>query len=165
MLIRIHGGCRLSTGAECCCRPVHPPSFALNPAAFSSTHYPNSSPPPLRAGPGLPQLAQFYEYRDKNYGAANKLYTWLCADRDHPVSCLSQGIMELSGRATGDPGTSGCPFPSTLASCIPRPGPARPGLVSPLWQHPLARLCRSVRAFAAVAVGGGRRAAGSRVWA
>lgn len=45
------------------------------------------------------QLAEFYEMRDKNYGAAAGLYTWLCDSRKHATSCVKMGMLELSARA------------------------------------------------------------------
>lgn len=44
------------------------------------------------------QLAQFYEYRDKNFPKAVKMYGELCATKKHPSSCLSRGMIELAGR-------------------------------------------------------------------
>eukprot|EP00729_Bicosta_minor_P002264 gene2264-11706_t len=45
------------------------------------------------------QLAEFYEMRDKNYGAAAGLYSWLCDSRKHATSCVKMGMLELSARA------------------------------------------------------------------
>ena len=37
--------------------------------------------------------------RDKNYGAAAGLYSWLCDSRKHATSCVKMGMLELSARA------------------------------------------------------------------
>jgi len=45
------------------------------------------------------QLAQFLEYRDKNYPRSAGLYTWLCDTKKHASSCLSLGFLHLRSKA------------------------------------------------------------------
>lgn len=52
------------------------------------------------------QLAQFLEYRDKNFPRAAGLYTWLCDTKGHAASCLSLGFLQLRGKAATLPALS-----------------------------------------------------------